>query len=284
MKLFFTSSTQHLKQQFHGLFGSYTLKKFSDGEWYVHIIDDVAQQNVLVIAATNTPADNYIELLLLLDALQRAGAYITLVFMYYGYARQDRIQQPGEALSAQVLAYGFKQFTIKNIIILHVHSELLHNFLNFRNYIPYDYFYTCAQDSDIIVAPDKGAYTLATVIADKLGREALFLQKTHPHQEESVVTLINGNVAGKNVLLVDDMISTAGTIIHASTLLKEQGALRINIAVTHGIFAHDALEKLQQSSIETIYITNSLSQPVLIPKIKVVTIIPWLEQYLIQQL
>ena len=277
MIVFYTKSTLHLKQTLPFEPGKYIAKQFSDGEWYVKLEQDVAGKEVWVIAATNPPADNLIELLLLLDALQRAGAKISLFFTYFGYARQDR-PLPGEASSAQVMASIFKLFTLRNIVILHPHSLLLDNYLNFEGVFPYDLICTIAEQYDAIAAPDQGAYEFVKALAQKCDLESIYLTKIRPEQESVKILEYDGIVRAKRILIVDDIIATGNTIIEVAKKLKQLGATQVSVWATHGIFSGNAYALIEKNGIQKIYVTDSLAQKKESSKIEVVSIAPLIKQ------
>lgn len=239
--------------------GKVIIKQFSDGEVYVKIESDIKDKRIWVIASTQSPAENLIELIFLLDALARLGASnINIFFPYFSYARQA-IAQTGEAASAQRICTILKQFPIGTVKMLHVHApDRMQSFLNFENVIDIDFFCHAAREYDCIAAPDKGAADFAQKIAYKCEKEAVFLQKIRPDHEYVKIESITGTVAGKKILLVDDIISTGRTMIEAAQALKNAGALEVACAATHGIFTNGAAERFEQSVIKKIYVTNSL--------------------------
>ncbi len=254
--------------------GQYTQKQFSDGELYVCIDQDVANKNVWVVTATNPPAQHFLELFLLLDALQRAGAKINLLFTYFGYARQDRAQFH-ESLASQVICNILNLFALQQCFIVHVHSQIIHQFLNFTDCVPYPFFEHVTQQADIIVAPDKGAAQVAQTIAQSVGKEFGYLEKIRISDVQSKVLELHAEVKDKKVLVVDDMITTGGTIVNAANAVMEHGAQFVSVAATHGIFSGDAYNKIAQSPIDNVMVTNSLPQKN-VEAIQVYDIGPWL--------
>ena len=166
MKLFYTKSAEHLAKKIKLKKGKYIISSFPDGELYVKINENVKNKRVLVLAATNPPAENLLELLFLLDALQGAGARIYLFFTYFGYARQDRAKA-GEALASQRICSWLKGFKWQNIAVLHPHSERLKQFLKYKEILPYHFFTSVINREDVVVAPDKGASSLAKEISKR---------------------------------------------------------------------------------------------------------------------
>lgn len=259
MIIFSNSGAKHLVAKMNLPKGKAIIKQFSDGEVYAKIESDITNKDVWVIASTQSPAENLIELFWLLDALTRLGAQrINLFFPYFGYARQA-ITQTGEAGSAQRICTILKQFPIGRVKILHVHAApRMHTFLSFENVIDRDFFCQVAQNYDCIAAPDKGVAEFAQNIAQHCKKEVVFLQKIRPDHEYVKIESISGSVDGKKIMLVDDIISTGRTMIEAANALKNAGAVEISAAATHGIFTNGAQERFEQSVIKKIYVTNSL--------------------------
>lgn len=279
MKLFLTRSCAHLDTQLAIAPSTYELTTFSDGELFLEIKENVHGKIVWVIASTPAPAQNLLELCLLLDALQRAGARINLFITYFGYARQDRAF-PGQPVSAQVLFHFFDQFSLSQFTILHIHSAATRTMHRFSSLIWYDFFAVIAHKYDLLIAPDEGAVNLVQEIAQRTGRQALFMHKVRPTHEQ-VHLKLDGNVAGKRVLIIDDMITTGHTMIQAAQLLKNAGAHTVSGAATHGVFSADAMQLIDESSLAAVYVTNSLRHPKLCSKIHVVSLVPFINELLL---
>ncbi len=259
MILFSTQKSNYLAQKITAHHGACTIKQFSDGEIFVRIDQDVRNKKVWVVANTQPPAENMLELFFLLDALERAGAHVYLFITYFAYARQV-IAKPGEAVSAEVIGNFFKNFNLKKIIILHAHSKLLHDFLNFTTVRDLEFFCTQAHQYDAIAAPDKGAYALAQEVAETCKKELILLTKTRPDHEKVEIVSVEGTVTNKKILIVDDIIATGKTLIEVARALHTMGAKTIAAAATHGIFTGDAQDILAKSIIEKIAVTNSVPQ------------------------
>ena len=260
MNIFFTHSTQHLIKKMNITPASFVSKQFSDGELYVKIEQTLdASSEVWVMASTIPPAENSLELFLLLDALVNAGAQkINIFFTYFGYARQT-FALPGEARSAQLFCDILKKFPLGKVYIMHAHAaEILKDFLKFTNVIDMDFFCTNAKNYDVIVAPDQGAAEFAHHVAQICNKEIVVLQKKRYKHDEVIIESVNGNVKDKKLFLVDDMISTGRTLIKACHALKKLGALEVSAAATHGIFSGTAYQNLQESPLKNIYVTNTL--------------------------
>lgn len=261
MNIFYTPSSMHFASSIKLPMGSCTIKKFSDGELYVRIDQDVQDQEVWVVAATNPPTENLFEFFFLLDALMRAGAIVRVLITYFGYARQDRAAQ-GEALSAQVISNFFNTFSLEQLCVIHIHNPAIERYLQVSNYIPYNFFYNAAQEVDVIVAPDKGAYELAKNIAQKMDKKLAHVDKKRINHDLSEVIELHGDVSGKKALIIDDMISTGGTVINAANALMDHGAQSVSVAATHGIFSDKTVDRLKKSVIQEVTVTNSIAQPI----------------------
>lgn len=277
MIVFYTPSTKHLAPLLPFEQGNYVIKTFSDGEQYLKLDQDVAGKTVWVVAATNPPAEHLMQLFLLLDALERGHATINLLITYFGYARQDR-PLPGEASSSQLMCSMLKLFTLKKIIVVHAHSSLLHEYLNFENVIPIDLMCQTARLYDAIAAPDKGASNLVKKLAQECQIEPIFLSKIRPEQESVKILEYDGIVKAKKILIIDDIIATGNTVIEVAKTLHKLGATQVSVWVTHGIFSGDAVAAIEKSSIQKVYVTNTVAQNVSSSKIEVINSAPFIEQ------
>lgn len=277
MNFFYTTSTKHLANKIKTKKGKFILKKFGDGEIYVKILEKVKNKKVWVLASTQPPADNLLELFFLLDALKREQAKINLLITYFGYARQDRIER-GEAFTSKLICSWLNNFNLNKIYIIHPHSQRLKNFLDYENLIPFELFSSVIKKAEVVVAPDKGALELVKKISGKYDVPYAYMEKFRPMPEKAkILKLVNG-VKNKKVILVDDMISTGGTIIAASEKLEQEGAKEISVIATHGVFAGDAIKKIKKSSIEKVYVSDSLSQKRCPTKIKVIDLLKFIEK------
>lgn len=283
MKVFSTRSCEHL---IHGMSidrGHALIKTFSDGEMFVRIEDDVAHKNVWLLAATPAPAENVLELFFMLDALSRVGAKVHLLMPYFGYARQDRAK-PGESLSIEVLFNALQQFPLERVVVVHIHNPQVRRFFDFENVILLDFFLPLVEKIDCIVAPDEGARVWASAIGNHSGKEVIVMEKVRAEQEHVGTITFDGDVRDKNILIVDDMIATGGTMIHAARVLKNHGANMIYAAATHGIFSGNAYQMVQESPISKMWVTNSLVQNPQSPKIEVIDCVPMLETIIVSLL
>lgn len=259
MIIFYTDATKHIADKIKEPKGDCTIKHFSDGELYVRVNEEVKGKQVWVIASTQPPAENMLKLFFLLDALQRAGASINLLITYFAYARQI-VAEPGQALSAQVICTMLKNFNLAQLVIVHPHSITLHDFIQFEAVYDLDFFCTQAQEFDAVAAPDKGAATFAKQLADRCGKDLVLLTKMRPGHDQVKMLTAEGEIKNKKILLIDDIISTGHTLIAAADELKKNGATHVSAAVTHGIFAPGAREAVEQSVIDSMYVTNTIAQ------------------------
>jgi ribose-phosphate pyrophosphokinase len=281
--LFYIPSCKDLANNISLPKGFATFNQYPGGEWHVQVHDDVQGKSVWVLAHTGVPADTTVQLILLCDALARAGAEIHLFITYMGYARQDT-EVKGQALSAELMCKIFALCNPKTIHVLQLHNPLI-CFGRLTNHIPYSFFESCIDDesdskkpwrADCVVAPDQGAALWAGPIAANHLRQLVCIEKQRKSPDR-VGMKLQADVRGKHALIVDDMITTGSTVLDGAHLLFEHGALSVQVAATHGIFAGDARARLQESRIEKIYVTNSLPQPEGHDKITVVDVAPYIE-------
>jgi ribose-phosphate pyrophosphokinase len=260
---------------------------FPDQEIFVQVQEPVEGRHAFVIQSMAHDPNLYLmEIFLLLDALKRAGAAsITVVLPYYGYARQDRIDKPGEPIAAKLIANLLTNAGASHIIALDLHSEQIEGFFD----IPMQHLLSrhllighCSQldlHAAVVVSPDKGGIKLATDYSKQLNIPMALIDKERLDAFHVEMHLFVGEVKGKTVLLTDDMCSTGGTLINAAKACTELGAARIIAVVGHGLFTGNALESIQKSPIEIILTTNSVpfSQHMNNQsKIKVISIAPLL--------
>ncbi len=251
MKMYITQSCRHLRLAT----GKYRVKKLADGELYIRVLDDPGKMCV-VISSFPPPAEKFMELCLLLDALTRMKTKITLIITYFGYARQDRVTKKGEPVSLDVICRMIKQFSLQDIIIIHPHSSQMQHYL--LHHSMYPFFAECLGDNTLLVAPDAGAFAFAQTVAEKYNLPYAWMEKqrTSPNVVEKMI--FHGNAQGKRVLLLDDMIDGGGTVLRATELILNAGALSVDVYATHGLFSGDAIKKLVLSPLRKIYVTDSL--------------------------
>ena len=244
-----------------------TVTRFSDGEVFVQINDNIRGMDVFVIQSTNPPAENLMELLMLTEAARRASAMrITAVIPYYGYARADRKDRPRVAITAKLIANLITTVGADRVITMDLHASQIQGFFD----LPHDHMYssgifnTYFRDMDLhplsVVSPDVGSIKLARATAKALDAELAIVDKRRPKPNKAKVMNIIGNVEGKNVLIRDDMVDTAGTICEAAKFCQERGAKDIYAAATHGVLSGEAIKRLNDSPIKKMIITDSIDQ------------------------
>jgi ribose-phosphate pyrophosphokinase len=231
--------------------GQVTIKNFSDGEIYVRYEQSIRGTDLFIIQSTPPPGDNWLELLFLIDAARRASAArITAVIPYFGYARQDRKDQPRVSIGSKLMADMLTSAGADRILTMDLHAPQIQGFFN----IPVDHLYGSAviieylksqlPEHPVVVAPDVGALKLARAYAKRLGADLALIDKRRPAQNVAEVMHIIGDVAGRHVLLMDDMIDTAGTICSAAEALKQHGALDVVAAATHPLLSGPAYDRI----------------------------------------
>ena len=259
---------------------------FSDGETQVKVDVDVRGSDVFVIQPLSPPVNhNLMEVLIMFDALKRASAdRITAVLPYFGYARQDRKDQPRVPITAKLVANLITVAGASRVLTMDLHAGQLQGFFD----IPLDHLYAVNVFHDyfdrkriedlVVVSPDVGGIKTARAYAKKFQAALAIVDKRRIDDKRSEVMNILGDVKDKNVLLVDDICATAGSICEAAAALKTSGAKKIYAAVTHGVFSGSAMERITASSIEEVCITNSIevSDEKRDSKIKVLSVAPLL--------
>jgi len=239
--------------------------RFSDGEIKVRIEDNIRGRDVFIIQPTFAPADNLLELLLLIDACCRASASrITAVIPYYGYARQDRKDQPRVPISAKLVANLITKAGANRVLALELHAAQIQGFFDiqldnlFAAPVLLEYIQGKKLKNVTIVSPDVGGIKMGRAFAKRLGANLAIVDKRRTAADNSEVMNIIGEVAKSDIVILDDIISTAGTVTQAAEVLRKAGARTIIAAATHPVFSGDALEKLEASPIEEVIVTNSI--------------------------
>jgi len=261
--------------------GEAEVSRFSDGEVRVKIGENVRGKDVFIIQSTCPPVnENLMELLIILDALRRASANrITAVIPYFGYARQDRKDQPRVPITAKLVANILDGAGANRVLTLDLHAGQIQGFFD----VPLDHLYSIDVFLDyfkkkkinnlVIACPDVGGIKMARAYAKRFHSSLAIVDKRRNSPDAIEVMHILGEVKGKNVILVDDMVATGSTLIEAATVLKKEGAKKIFGAITHGVLSGNAIEKLNKSKIDSLIITDSipLSDGKRSKKIKVVS-------------
>lgn len=248
--------------------GDVTIKRFADGELFVRINQNARGRDVFIIQPTPPPADNLMEALLLIDAAKRASAArITLVVPYYGYARQDRKDQPRVAISAKLVANLMVAAGAERVLGMDFHTHQIQGFFD----VPVDHLYSApvltgyfrkkGLEDLTVVAPDVGAAKMARGYARRLDAAFAIIDKRRPAPNVAEVLSVVGEVEGRRCLIVDDMIDTAGTLRSVVDILHERGATEIYAAATHALLSGPAVERLQDSPLKEVVVTNTLQLP-----------------------
>lgn len=245
-----------------------TISRFADGEIFVRIDENVRGNDVFILQPTNPPAENIMELLLLIDAARRASAArITCVMPYYGYSRQDRKDQPRVAIGAKLMANMIVTAGADRVLGLDFHQHQLQGFFD----VPVDHLYAAPvfvshyrrkQLNDlVVVAPDVGSAKMARGFAKRLNGSLAIIDKRRPRPNESEIVNVVGEVEGRDCLLTDDMIDTAGTVSEAAWALKGLGARDIYVCATHALLSGPAVERLSEAPITEVTVTDTVDIP-----------------------
>jgi ribose-phosphate pyrophosphokinase len=236
-----------------------TVTRFADGEIFVRIDENVRGNDVFIVQPTNPPADNIMELLLLIDAARRASAArITCVMPYYGYSRQDRKDQPRVAIGAKLLANMITVAGANRVLGIDFHQHQLQGFFDVSHYRKKNLHEL------VVVAPDVGSAKMARGFAKRLNGSLAIIDKRRPKANVSEVVNVVGEVEGRDCLLADDMIDTAGTMSEAARALKDLGARDIYACATHALLSGPSVERLSSAPIKEVTVTDT----VMIPKAK----------------
>ena len=249
--------------------GKSSVGMFSDGEIQINIEESIRGCDVYVIQSTSYPVNKHLmELLIMLDALKRASARtINVVLPYYGYARQDRKARSREPITAKLIANLLETAGATRVIAIDLHAPQIQGFFD----IPVDqllgvpilsdYFKSKQLEDVVIVSPDHGGVTRARKMADRLKAPIAIIDKRRPRPNVAEVMNIIGNIEGKTAILIDDIIDTAGTITLASDALIKYGAKKVYACCTHPVLSGPAIERIEQSSIEELVVTNTIPLP-----------------------
>jgi|TARA_Y100000287_G_scaffold84087_1_gene66768 ribose-phosphate pyrophosphokinase len=243
------------------------IKRFSDGEIYIEINENIRGNSVFVIQSTSNPAnDNLMELLLCIDALRRSSAKnITAVIPYYGYARQDRKVVPRTSISAKVVANLITNAGASRVVTVDLHAGQIQGFFD----MPVDNLFTTPlfaryikkklkNKKLICVSPDVGGVQRTRGLATKIKADLAIIDKRRPKPGKSQVMNIIGDVKGKTCIIVDDIIDSGGTIVNAVDALKKSGATEVYVFITHAVLSGDATNKIKKSKIKKLIITDTI--------------------------
>lgn len=243
------------------------IKRFSDHEIFVEIRENVRGEDIFVVQSTSKPSNDHImELLITIDALRRASARrITAVIPYYGYARQDRKAAPRTPISAKLVANLITSSGADRVLTLDLHAAQIQGFFD----IPVDNLYASpafavdikqnfSSDNLVIISPDVGGLVRARDVAKRVGADLAIVDKRRPRAGVSEVMNIIGDINGKNCIIIDDIVDSGGTLCNAAEALIEKGASSVSAYITHGVLSANAHEKIANSKLKNLVITNSI--------------------------
>jgi ribose-phosphate pyrophosphokinase len=283
MKLFSCRSSRLLAEKIAkelGIeLGKSSVTNFSDGEFQPCFDESVRGDMVFIVQSTNPPAENLLELLLMIDAAKRASAYkVIAVIPYYGFARQDRKDRPRVSIGSKLTADLLSTAGVDRIITMDLHADQIQGFFNvpvdhlFGSAIFAPYISNLGLDNLTISAPDMGGSKRANAYSRHLQSEMVLCYKLRKKPNVIEEMSIIGEVEGRNVIIIDDMVDTAGTLVLAADMMKERGAQSIRAFATHPILSGNAVERIDKSTIEELVVTDSVPFTTLSDKIKVLSI------------
>jgi ribose-phosphate pyrophosphokinase len=246
--------------------GKANVTTFSDGETRVEINENVRGMDVFIIQSTCPPVNvTLMELLIMIDAMKRASAYrITAVVPYYGYARQDRKVAPRAPISAKLVADLITTAGAQRVLSMDLHAGQIQGFFNipvdnlFATPVLIDYMKKNYQDNTVVVSPDTGGVERARAFGKRLGASLAIIDKRREGPNEAEVMNIIGNVEGKKVIILDDMVDTAGTVVQAASAMKDAGALEVSVCCTHPVLSGPALDRIEKSEIKEALVTDTI--------------------------
>ena len=246
--------------------GKANVTTFSDGETRVEIDENVRGMDVFIIQSTCPPVNvTLMELLIMIDAMKRASAdRITAVVPYYGYARQDRKVAPRAPITAKLVADLITTAGANRLLSMDLHAGQIQGFFNipvdnlFAKPVLLDYMKKNYKDNTVVVSPDTGGVERARSFGKRLGASLAIIDKRREGPNEAEVMNIIGNVQGKRVIILDDMVDTAGTVVQATSAMKAAGALEVSVCCTHPVLSGPALDRIEQSEIKEVLVTDTI--------------------------
>ena len=258
------------------------INRFSDGEINVKITESVRGKDIYIIQPTCKPTnDNLMELLIMVDAFKRSSANnINAVIPYFGYARQDRKAAPRVPISAKLVANLLQSAGVNRVITMDLHAGQIQGFFDipvdnlYGSIVFYDYVKAKNLKNPIIASPDIGGVARARHFAEHLGLPLVIVDKKRERANESEVMNIIGDVKDKSVIMVDDIIDTAGTMVKAADVLKKNGAISVIALGTHAVFSGNAIEKIENGALDEVAVSNSIPFENTSKKIKVLSVAP----------
>ncbi|OAB42188.1 ribose-phosphate diphosphokinase [Paenibacillus glacialis] len=267
--------------------GDVTLSRFKSGEIYVNYEESIRNCDVFIVQSLSHPINEmFVELLVMIDAAKRASARtVNIIIPYYGYARQERKSAPREPISAKMVADVLTTVGANRVITMDLHAPAIQGFFN----IPVDHLTALDLISEylksknisnpVIVSPDAGRASMAEKLANHLDSPFAIMIKKRPSHNESVITHVIGDVAGRTPIIIEDIIDTGTTIVNVVEGLKERGAEEVYVCATHGLFSGSALERLNHPHIKEVVVTDSIVLPNdHVGRVKVLSVAPMLAQ------
>ena len=279
-----TQSTELAKaiaNQFEIEIGKVNFSRYSDGEFQPSFEESVRGTRVFIIGSTHPSSENLMEMLLMLDAAKRASArHITAVLPYFGWARQDRKDKPRVPIGAKLIAKLLESAGATRIITMDLHADQIQGFFEkpvdhlFASTIFLPYINSLKLSDLTIASPDMGGSKRAYAYSKFLKSDVVICYKQR--EKANIISHMEliGNVEGKNVILVDDMVDTAGTLTKAADLMKERGAISVRAICTHALLSGNAYQKIEDSQLEELIVTDSIPPKVSHPKVKVLSCAP----------
>lgn len=285
VKIFSCESTMDLAQRIAEHYGKplgeSTVTRFSDGEISTYFNESVRGSNVFIIQSTIPPADNLMEMLLMVDAARRASAkYVTVVVPYYGYARQDRKDRPRVSIAAKLTANLFLAAGADRLMTCDLHAGQIQGFFDFPvdhldgTAIFFPYIKSLELDNLVFASPDVGGLSRARNYAKNFGVELVVCDKYREKANQIASMRVIGNVEGANVVLIDDLVDTAGTMCKAAEIILEKGAKSVRAIATHGVLSGKAYANIESSHLEELVITDTIPTRKDSSKIKVLSVAP----------
>ena len=248
--------------------GKLKINTFSDGELSVAFEENIRNEDVFIIQSTNPPAENILELMLLLDAAKRASARsIIAVIPYFGYGRQDRKDKPRVPISSRMILDMISGIGLNRVVSMDLHSPQIQGFAN----VPFDHLYSrmalfkhlddldLNEQNGVVLSPDVGSAKMSQAYAKSLGMGFALIDKRRPKANEAEVANLVGDLENKHVLIIDDMIDTAGTICNAADAAMNNGALSVTAIATHPVLSGPAVERLTKSKIAKVIVCDTIS-------------------------
>ena len=271
MKIFSGNSNRQLAEKicdYLGVsLGKLNISQFSDGELSIAFDENIRNEDVFIIQSTNPPAENILELMLILDAAKRASANrVIAVIPYFGYGRQDRKDRPRVPISSRVILDMATGLGVDRIVSMDLHSSQIQGFVN----VPFDHLYSrmalfkelkklnLNEETGVVLAPDVGSAKMSQAYAKSLGISFALIDKRRPKPNQTEIANLVGNLKNKEVLIIDDMIDTAGTICNAAAAAMDNGAISVTAIATHPVLSGPAIERLSNSKITKVIVCDTI--------------------------